>query len=561
MSVIAGTVVLSPSKFYGGLTTHDLDVIDNRWNPGQSIIGPSPAAAMTRIMPSTGRVIEGYAAKKFSDDYYYRVHVTPLYFNLGTLSSLVQKQFFVWNAWLDRSASLDNINVTNSSGITLTGQMAPYEIKPNMVLTYYVNIGMGGPPAIKSDLLFDFSNVPDPFPLVIVGLRALLFGTVPEVPVVERWDWLTDVITATDGTEQRISVRGNVPRTELKIKTIFDTSSLIRGFYSDLVSSYGRLWVPEYQYATTITAQSLIGTFQLYFDNTRTDIRDGEYVIIKNGTVTMIVEIGVINASGATVTAPLSATVPVGYLIMPGSAALIEDQSSLDRYHVNEVAEVSLNCRMMRSRTELVRQGSSVTLPTFLTYPVLDKMPLADDMPKDTVSTGQVTIDNSTGIIDVISRWDYSRVGGLRSFKVNRILVPAEMDFWKTFFAYARGAARKFFMPTYRTDLILSVAPASAASAISVMGTDYVRKVWPILTHRYLELETASGILRVSVTDATESSGNSLLSISPSLPAGAGYTSISRISYLLPMRLGSDSVEWKHFGLESILSFSTKTAE
>jgi len=67
--------------------------------------------------------------------------------------------------------------------------------------------------------------------------------------------------------------------------------------------------------------------------------------------------------------------------------------------------------------------------------------------------------------------------------------------------------------------------------------------------------------VRVSVTSATESSGNSILSISPSLPSGAGYTSISRISYLLPMRLSSDSVEWKHFGLESILSISTKTAE
>ena len=514
-----------------------------------------------RIAPGNNLGIVGNVQQSFFQDYYFRVHVSPLKLDLQTVASSQTRQFKVWNAWPETTAQLSDILVSNPVGIEITGQAVPYSMPPLKELTYDITVGTSGPPNINVEVQFDFSNVADPLPILITGTRAVKFDIVPEVPVNETWEWLSDLMVATDGTEQRIALRGEMPRVELNLKVKFDSSESIRRFYSDLASSIGRLWIPEFQYATRTTAASASGSLQVYFDGTQTDIRAGDYVLIQTPVTAMLVEIKTLNASGGLVSSALVADIPANSLIMPGSPALIDNQTSIDRYAVNQAAETTLICKMIRQRSTLTRTGSAVTLPTFLGSPVVDKRPLADELVKDEVSTGQISIDNQTGLPDIISRWDYSRIGGPRTFKVNRIKAPDEMDYWKTVFAYCRGQARKFWMPTYRDDMKLAVAPSDATTTYTIEGTQYAEKIWPIITHRYIEIETASGIHRTQITGASVTGSNTIILLTTPLPTGAGWRSVSRISYLLPVRLNDDKVEWKHYGLESLLNLSIRTAE
>ncbi len=514
-----------------------------------------------RIAPSNRWPIVGNVQQSFFQDYYFRVHVSPLKLDLQTVASSQTRQFKVWNAWPFTNAQLSDILVSNPVGIEITGQAAPYAMPPLKELTYDITVGTSGPPNISVEVQFDFSNVIDPLPILITGTRAVKFDIVPEVPVNETWEWLSDLMIATDGTEQRMALRGEMPRVELNLKVKFDSSESIRRFYSDLLSSVGRLWIPEFQYATRTTAASASGSLQVYFDGTQTDIRAGDYVLIQTPVTAMLVEIKTLNASGGLVSSALVADIPANSLITPGSPALIDNQTSIDRYAVNQAAETTLICKMIRQRSTLTRTGSAVTLPTFLGSPVVDKRPLADELVKDEVSTGQVSLDNQTGLPDIISRWDYSRIGGPRTFKVNRIKAPDEMDYWKTVFAYCRGQARKFWMPTYRDDMKLAVAPSDATTTYTIEGTQYAEKIWPIITHRYIEIETASGIHRTQITGASVTGSNTIILLTTPLPTGAGWRSVSRISYLLPVRLNDDKVEWKHYGLESLLNLSIRTAE
>ena len=514
-----------------------------------------------RIAPSNRWPIVGNEQNNFFRDYYFRVHVSPLKLDLQTVASSQTRQFKVWNAWPETTAQLSDILVSNPVGIEITGQAVPYAMPPLKELTYDITVGTSGPPNISVEVQFDFSNVADPLPILITGTRAVKFDIVPEVPVNETWEWLSDLMIATDGTEQRIALRGEMPRVELNLKVKFDSSESIRRFYSDLLSSVGRLWIPEFQYATRTTAASASGSLQVYFDGTQTDIRAGDYVLIQTPVTAILVEIKTLNASGGLVSSALIADIPANSLIMPGSPALIDNQTSIDRYAVNQAAETTLICKMIRQRSTLTRTGSAVTLPTFLGSPVVDKRPLADELVKDEVSTGQISIDNQTGLPDIISRWDYSRIGGPRTFKVNRIKAPDEMDYWKTVFAYCRGQARKFWMPTYRDDMKLAVAPSDATTTYTIEGTQYAEKIWPIITHRYIEIETASGIHRTQITGASVTGSNTIVLLTTPLPTGAGWRSVSRISYLLPVRLNDDKVEWKHYGLESLLNLSIRTAE
>lgn len=514
-----------------------------------------------RIQQANRWSIVGNEQANFFRDFYFRIHVQPLRLDLQTVASSQTREISVWNAYPYTFAQLNDILVSNPLDIEISGQATPYSMPPLKELTYDVTIGTSGPPNINVEIQFDFSNVDNPLPILVTGTRAVKFDIIPETPVTEEWEWLTNNITAVDGTEQRIALRGELPRVTESLKVIFDDQSKLRKFYADLLSCVGRLWIPEFQYATRITAASATGTFQLYFDDAQTDVRPGEYVLIQTPLTAALVEIDVLNASGATVTSALLFDIPAGSLIMPGSPALLDDASKLSRYAVNEVGETTLNAKMIRQRTQLQRPGSTTVLPTFLGEPVMDKRPLADELVDDAVYTGQQAIDNSTGLPDIISRWDYSRIGGPRSFKVNRIKRPEEMDYWKAVLAYARGAVRKFWMPTYRPDMRVIVQPSDASATFTIEGVEYAEKIYQIKTHRYIEIETASGIHRTKVIGATVFDSATVILFDPALPTGAGWTNIKRVSYLLPVRLGEDKVTWKHYGLESLLQLSIVTAE
>ena len=514
-----------------------------------------------RIAPANLWAIPGQQAPNFFDDFYNRIHVLPLKIDLQTIASSQTREVSVWNAHVKNSATLDEISISQPAGIEITGEATPFSMNPLKEIFYNVTVGVSGPPNINVEILFDFSNVADPLPLLITGTRAVKFDIVPEVPVTETWEWLSDLMVATDGSEQRIALRGEVPRIELSFKAVFDSKEQIRRFYGDFLAAVGRLWLPEYQYTTRTTAKTTAGTNLLYYDNTKTDIRAGEYVLIQTPSNAALVEVASLTVSGALLTSNMLFDIPTDSLIMPGSPALIDNQTALARYAVDDVAEVSFNARLTRQRTVLTRTGSAVSLPQFLGVPVVEKRPLADELVKDEVSTGQVSLDNQTGVQDIISRWDYSRIGGPRTFKVNRMYAPEEMDYWKTVLAYARGQARKFWMPTYRQDLKVIVTPADAATNYTVERTQYAEKVYSLPTHRYIEIETSSGTHRTTIIGASVSGGNSVILFDPAVPTGAGWKVINRISYLLPVRINDDKIEWKHYGLESLLNLSIRTAE
>ena len=563
-----GTFLAAQSFIYGDASSNISSEL-NELTPVQyapAIYDPRDTAlrggySAYKIAPSNRWPIVGNEQNNFFRDFYFRVHVSPLKLDLQTVASSQTRQFKVWNAWPETTAQLSDILVSNPVGIEITGQAVPYSMPPLKELTYDITVGTSGPPNISVEVQFDFSNVADPLPILITGTRAVKFDIVPEVPVTETWEWLSDLMVATDGSEQRVALRGEVPRIELSFKAVFDSKEQIRRFYGDFLAAVGRLWLPEYQYTTRTTAKTTAGTNVLYYDNTKTDIRAGEYVLIQTPSNAALVEVASLTVSGALLTSNMLFDIPTDSLIMPGSPALIDNQTALARYAVDDVAEVSFNARLTRQRTVLTRTGSAVSLPQFLGVPVVEKRPLADELVKDEVSTGQVSLDNQTGVQDIISRWDYSRIGGPRTFKVNRMYAPEEMDYWKTVLAYARGQARKFWMPTYRQDLKVIVTPADAATNYTVEGTQYAEKVYSLPTHRYIEIETSSGTHRTSIIGASVSGGNSVILFDPAVPTGAGWKVINRISYLLPVRINDDKIEWKHYGLESLLNLSIRTAE
>jgi len=303
-----------------------------------------------RMPKAFNLAIVGTKMPNYFEDFYFRVHVSPSFIDLQTVASSQSRDFTVWNAWPTKAALLNDVLVSNSSGIDVTGPEVPYSMYPLQELSYTVTVGVAGPPSINSEVKFDFTNIENPVPIVITGTRAIKFDIVPETPLTETWEWLTDNLIATDGSEQRISLRGEIPRIETNLKIIFDDVVDIRNFYTSLMTAVGHLWLPEFQYVTRIRQASTSGQSVVYFDSSDTDIRDGDYVLIKTPVDSQLVEILQVFETYASTSSPLTFNVPEFSMIMPGSPALVSNQTALARYATNGVAEVTLIATMLRQR-------------------------------------------------------------------------------------------------------------------------------------------------------------------------------------------------------------------
>lgn len=564
MPIRQGHHVTHPTS---GVTSPFISADLNDYSPDYSINVYDPGVAtspLTRYatfpVSMFGAVRSGYTLRHMGDDFYDRIYLTPLLFNLGTIVSPQVRTVELWNAHRYKTANLTDI-VVDGTPVTIDGMLLPpVGLRPLQYTTYDITVGSTGAASVYAELLFDFSNVDDPPVVVIIGTRAVRFGVVPEVPVRETWQWLSDVFVSVDGTEQRAQVR-IAPRTTNAFAAVFVSRDEINEFYAQLMTAQGRLWIPEYQYATRTTAESSIGSSLVYFDDFRTDIRAGEYVLIQTPTDAFLAEVTTVSSGSATLVSPLVQPVPVGSLIVPGSTAVMEDGIALQRYSVDEAATVDLTGHMQRQRDSLMRPGAVEVIPSFLGSKVLQWRPLANDLVPDAVFTGQEFMDNEAGMLDAVSYWDYSRIGGTRQFKVDRVRDPSQMDYWREFFDYTRGQARMFWMSTYRTDLTVYSGFSPGASSMTLEGGDYFQKLYAIPTHRYLEFTTDAGVHYAKVTSAVDDAGNSGIFIDPAIPVGSGWEVLHRVSYLLPLRLSSDDIEWEHHGLESILSMSIRTAE
>lgn len=318
----------------------------------------------------------------FFQDYYYRIHIRPVRIDLGVVAAAQTRTVTLWNAYPDISATLDSINFSQE-GVEYVGDDPPVAILPLELKTWDIVITTSGPPQVEAEVLFDFSDVPDPAPILITGTRAIQFKFQPEVPVQEGWEWMTNVHVSVDGTEQRAGLRA-VPRVDQSVRVIIDSEDDIRELQSMMFSASNRFWMPQFQYATIILLDAAAGTSYLALNTTLADVRENEYLMIVVGGDTLLVQVQSLAAGGVNLAAPLAVDVKKGTLVAPGSPSFISDNGQVRRYPVNTAGEISVKSQLTTVRSSFQRPGHTQTLTMFDGMAVLDKHPLANDMVPET---------------------------------------------------------------------------------------------------------------------------------------------------------------------------------
>lgn len=489
-------------------------------------------------------------------DLYFRIWVFPLRLELRNPRTGVDIPFAVWNAFPWKN-SLTSITGTGTDGIALDLE-PPSQFREIEYRTVNLQILPSAPLTIEA--VFDFVFQYGLGTFTLVANRASVLSIVPDVPVNEIWQWLTDVMIATDGTEQRVGLRA-VPRRKLSAKLVALTEEEVYDNFKKAMFDFGgQVVIPYFQYSTSTTSDAPSGSTDISFNSARTDLREGEYVFLLAKDGQELAKIDVLGSSGATLDAPITIDLPAGSIVAPAFASVVENKSTIARYSVNDAAEIMVDSISSQARANFKRPGSTAVINEFDGYPILDVRPLADAKVQDQFDYGYERFDYQTGAIEQITRWLFTRQDGPRQYLLHRVQQPEILDWWRGFLDAARGMLNPFLLPTYRRDLFVTEKPDDAYISLTITGSDYASLFWPMAPFKRLYLWTKAGQIPVRVKSVElNDSGNTVCVLENAMPSGDDYREIEFISFLLKTRLASDEVQLEHYGLETIINLSVRT--
>lgn len=386
-----------------------------------------------------------------------------------------------------------------------------------------------------------------------VPLPAELLQFIPDGGIRETWDWLTVISTTYSGREQRMA-RRDTPRYSYQFtKTITDDDDR-REAYNLIRDSLGStIMLPMFHQMAALTAPSAMGTSEVYFDVSETDVRVGEYAALFNPFTETFLQVLVssVDTFGVVLNDTLDQAVGEGWFIMPTIEASLPD--GLGPSMTAILGSMSVNLSSMSKRGLTDSPGSPSLVSTFDGYPVLQYRPIAPRELGEEFDRNLEVIDNATGLPAIETDWDNSFFSGSREWLIED---PETFLWWRQFVELVRGRCRSFLLPTFRDDLPMIDTPVSPNQLITSNGryVDY----WTFETYKRIMIEASDGNHYRKVSAVTALGTNEiLLTLDQDLPAGE----IQKVGYLNLVRFNTDRFVWNHQRNYSVVSCGIRSID
>lgn len=512
-------------------------------------------AAVTPDATSLPDAASAVPLRHFADLFYFRIWAIPNIVDAQNPKVGSPIPFKLWNAYLEPN-EVENIIPTNATGVTLDleeGEIfEPLELK-----TVHAVIDETAPYSIDANFEFDFT-----YGGTLLRFIALLADILPIEPnegINERFEWKTDILQNYDGTEQRIALRPRPRRTFEVSMTLIDDVDRKKLYDKIFKTAALTVIAPSYQYQSRLKKKTVIADNKLYTNPKRADLRQDENVIVftKKGEA-FLFKIAAVNEDHVVITTAFSQVIPAGSVVSGGFAGRFPNKSGLSMNAIG--GQSSLKIELVDSRDQLPYPSAGISLPTIKGKPMLLRNPLADGETAETFDVGLETIDNETGKPQFYTAWTQPFVEGARKYLCQTLLEPQELEFWRTFLQYCRGQQRAFYTPTYRQDLKRVEGTDFLVSQIEVEGSDYATQYFASETYRQLQIETSVGTFEVEVENVENNGTSTTLNFTAPIDADLTDAEIYRISYLMLVRLGSDTVTLTHNNTYTIVGLDIRAA-
>lgn len=372
----------------------------------------------------------------------------------------------------------------------------------------------------------------------------------PRVDWTDGWkeslEWLTDVLTADDDSEQRISLRSKPRRTlEFTAKAQRSREAALLG---DLI--WGRqaqpLGFPVWPDALWIGATVSSGDTSLSVDTSLGGVVNREFVasgfvgLWRDPFTWEVRTISSVTPPGTIAIDALENDWPLGTAVFPVTVAMLRPEiqqrrisGAISSISIVADCDVLADTAMAAAATWSGTQLSGVDL--------LATMPDGAKGQKTTIRRTMLREDSLAGV------FGYFTPNGVP-------ILTRDMDWflktrdaiaqYKGFLARRYGRWSSFLAPTWRQDLELALPVAAADASLTIRSCGYSAYAYPTSTSRRSVALITPGpaITPASVIGATDN-GDGTETLALAAPAGVDLDLDGTISFLTGVRLASDTVE------------------
>jgi hypothetical protein len=512
---------------------------------------------------------QGVVVASFADhttsmiDWWEKVHVLPrTEIAFGNIITQKQEDYEMYSAHREVSITLDSITNNATPGVSLPDESTP-EVVPRQtsmldaattdnlsdtlalgtMVKREVIAAQNGLATFDTtlDFSFDSSDAPQ---LFISGTRIVLMPTQYEAPVKETLAFLTDIITALSGKEQRIALRKQ-PRQifEVIYKLTTNERQRMQAFIMDWTDNV--FGFPVWDEALELTAAVSSGATVYPVTNAdEVDLRlGGLAVIITDANTFDVITIDSLTATTITATDASVNAYPVGTLIMPLRAATVLGTVA--------AARAQNNLETFKIRFEVNDNDTGALAGSTAAYSTYNGRVLFDDC---NVVSGEMAeeykrriyrIDNSTGLIALSSTWDRNKRHHQKGFVLRSRLET--LNFRRVLIALA-GRQKAFYTPTWIEDLEVKADLVSAANTMDIENIEYERFInarAPKDTFR-ITFTDGTSLVRIVQSVANVDTTTERLTLDTTWPANRTVAEIVRVQFYELGRFGADNFVINH---------------
>lgn len=461
--------------------------------------------------------------------FYNRILVEPSSVSFGSIVSDQVRPIRVSNLYLTSRSLTGLIRTGFGTGLLLNGPDTPLTIKGLQTFEYTLTATLSGGPSVLASLTFQFS---DGFSLTIpiTGDRVVLYAAIFGARVKESLVWLTDVLVASDGSEQRIRVRQS-PRQQLSVTSFHDIEE--RNRIDNLLYSWRhRIWaIPLWIEARKASSPVAQGDMTVSVDTRYGDFRLNSLAVVwespRKFDVFMVTGI---TSSSLSLARGINASFSDPYVMPVRSARMISDPI---RKTTGYSASVEASFEVMDNLT-LSTEASSITYLGEDTY-LGEQLAPSERGTEDKYQKDVRVLDYHSGAVEISSPWSYTKV----SREVEFLLESAEAIWsFRKWLHRRAGKLRPFYAPSRENNLRLKQS-GIVLDVLYVAKDDYTVH-GKLRIHLAIRLTDGSYLFR-TVINATDNETFTLITIDT--PLNVDASSVDEISLMGLKRLNSDRIE------------------
>lgn len=483
-------------------------------------------------------------------DFYERFHVLPRSIALGNVLSTTLVDMEVFSAFRKTAQFWTAYDNNAGAGVTLVGAPSlPTLVQPMAGFTFDLQVDLNGPAVVDSTLDFTF-NVTGLIQVPISFQRVVLFPAPPELPYDETLEWLTDVLTKVDGSEQRRAIR-KTPRQFFRWDVLVEDGRERSIVENSLFDWQGRTFgVPVWHESTNLAAAITGGSTTVITvgSTADADFRDGGLVLVWE-SVTKYDVLNLVSHTSTTLTVQnpptnsYSQTPTGGVLVIPLRLAAVEGDVRGGRYLQGQ-DRFQVRFRVTEAGVDL---ADSSSWSTFNSKVLLDDYNFVEGTLPETYSLPVVRIDNGSGLSAEYVRQDRHRRASQRRF-----VVATRAGLWRVrqLLHALRGRQISFYLPTFSKDLVPAGTMTSGQTTLAVENVGYtnlIRSRQPKNVIRVVPVAGAgSPFLRTIVSSTVVDSATENITVSSSWPSTLTPAQIERISFVEKVRSDSDRIVINH---------------